>query len=60
MGARFWNERVVMTGLDLAARFTHSGHWKPTEAWTMQLGQTGTSAALAAARRPADPGGGSR
>ena len=30
-------------GETLAPPFTHSGHWKPTEACTMQLGQMGRS-----------------
>ncbi len=35
--------RKRITGDALAAPFTHSGHWNPTEAWVMQLGQIGRS-----------------
>ena len=31
-----WSERIVRTG---GAPFTHSGHWKPTGAEIMQVGQ---------------------
>ena len=33
--------RKFMTGEVLAAPLTHSGHWKPTDAGVMQLGQMG-------------------
>ena len=33
--------RKLTTGEVLAEPFTHSGHWKPTDACTMQLGQIG-------------------
>src|SRR5690348_6154077 len=31
--------RASYTGAERADCFTHSGQWKPTDAWTMQLGQ---------------------
>ncbi len=37
------SERLVMTGLRLAACLVHSGQWNPTEACTMQSGQIGRS-----------------
>jgi hypothetical protein len=35
------SERVVIVGLERAASRTHAGHWNPTDAWAMQLGQIG-------------------